>query len=73
MRKQSLLAEVNGGVQGIARLDICEEKHLPAERRKSVRLILCGDVMRGPGIDQALAVPASSAREPRKRRADCPG
>jgi poly-gamma-glutamate capsule biosynthesis protein CapA/YwtB (metallophosphatase superfamily) len=36
-----------------------EERHLPAEHRKSVRVFLCGDVMCGRGIDQVLAHPCS--------------
>jgi len=38
-----------------------EERDLPAGKRKSVRLFLCGDVMCGRGIDQVLAYPRSPA------------
>jgi len=38
-----------------------EERDLPAGKRKSVRLFLCGDVMCGRGIDQVLAYPCSPA------------
>jgi poly-gamma-glutamate capsule biosynthesis protein CapA/YwtB (metallophosphatase superfamily) len=37
-----------------------KERHLPAGLRKSVRLLLCGDVMCGRGIDQVLAHPCSA-------------